>query len=44
VIEKILPGKGKYAGKMGSLLCKTKDGAMVKIGSGFFYFNIFIGL
>ncbi|KAF3978399.1 MAG: DNA ligase [Methylococcales symbiont of Iophon sp. n. MRB-2018] len=34
VIEKILPGKGKYAGKMGSLLCKTKDGVMVKIGSG----------
>ena len=35
VIEKILPGKGKYVGKMGSLLCKTKGGAMVKIGSGF---------
>jgi DNA ligase-1 len=24
VIEKILPGKGKYTGKMGALLCKTK--------------------
>ncbi len=35
VIEKILPGKGKYTGKMGALLCKTKKGVLVKIGSGF---------
>jgi len=35
VIKKILPGKGKYIGKMGALLCKTKGGMLVKIGSGF---------
>jgi DNA ligase-1 len=35
VIEEILPGKGKYTGKMGALLCKTKKGVLVKIGSGF---------
>ncbi|BAS67182.1 DNA ligase [Bathymodiolus septemdierum thioautotrophic gill symbiont] len=35
VVTEILPGKGKYTDKMGSPLCKTKDGTMVKIGSGF---------
>jgi DNA ligase-1 len=47
VVVEILLGKGKYTNKMGSLLCKTKGGAMVKIGSGFTdvqrcNFNIFI--
>ncbi|MBU2976737.1 DNA ligase [Alteromonas sp. C1M14] len=31
----ILPGKGKYAGMMGSLLVKTKGGKQFKLGSGF---------
>ena len=35
VVENIVPGKGKYVGKMGSLLCKTKKGMLVKVGSGF---------
>ncbi|WP_166369768.1 DNA ligase [Psychromonas sp. SA13A] len=30
-----LPGKGKYKGKLGSLLVKTEDGITFKIGSGF---------
>ncbi|SMM98432.1 DNA ligase (ATP) [uncultured Candidatus Thioglobus sp.] len=34
VVEKYLPGKGKYTGKMGSLLCKNQNN-MIKIGSGF---------
>ncbi|MBE8190120.1 MAG: DNA ligase [Candidatus Thioglobus sp.] len=34
-VQKILPGKGKYIGKMGSILCKTNGGKFVKIGSGF---------
>lgn len=35
VTRKILPGKGKYTNKMGSLLCKMADGKLIKIGSGF---------
>jgi len=34
-VLKILPGKGKYQGKMGSVLCQTADGRQLKIGSGF---------
>lgn len=34
-ILKILPGKGKYKNVMGSVLCQTKEGKQVKIGSGF---------
>jgi len=34
-VLKILPGKGKYLGKMGSVLCQTEDGKQLKIGSGF---------
>ena len=35
VVIEILPGKGKYYGKMGSLLCKMLDNKLIKIGSGF---------
>jgi DNA ligase-1 len=35
VVVAILPGKGKYTNKMGSLLCSVKDGEMVKLGTGF---------
>ncbi len=31
----ILPGKGKYQGKMGALLVELKEGTRFKIGSGF---------
>ena len=34
-VIKILPGKGKYQGKMGSVLCRTSQGKQLKIGSGF---------
>lgn len=34
-VKKILAGKGKYTNKMGSLLCQTKAGKQLKIGSGF---------
>ncbi len=34
-VLKILPGRGKYLGKMGSVLCQTDDGKQLKIGSGF---------
>jgi ATP-dependent DNA ligase len=33
VVVAILPGKGKYTNKMGSLLCSVKDGEMVKLGT-----------
>ncbi len=29
------PGKGKYAGLLGSILVETEDGKRFKIGSGF---------
>lgn len=35
IVMKILPGKGKYTGQMGSLLCQTKKGLLIKVGSGF---------
>ncbi len=35
VVRKILPGKGKYRGKMGALQCEMADQSMVNIGSGF---------
>ena len=35
VVQKILPGKGKYTGKMGALQCRMADGRLVKVGSGF---------
>ena len=35
VVQKILPGKGKYTGKMGALQCRMADGRPLKIGSGF---------
>lgn len=35
VVQDILLGKGKYAKKMGSLLCKTKEKMLINIGSGF---------
>ena len=35
VVQKILPGKGKYTGKMGALQCRMMDGKLIKIGSGF---------
>ncbi len=39
VVREILPGKGKYSGKMGSIACQMTDqmlaGTMLKIGSGF---------
>ncbi|MDF1688292.1 MAG: DNA ligase [Cycloclasticus sp.] len=34
-VIKILPGKGQYQDKMGSLLCLTSQGKQLKIGSGF---------
>lgn len=34
-VLKVLPGKGKYQEKMGSVLCQTADGKQLKIGSGF---------
>ncbi len=34
-VKAILPGKGKYLDKMGSILCQTKRSKYVKIGSGF---------
>ena len=34
-VREILPGKGKYTGKMGALRCRMADGSSVKIGSGF---------
>jgi len=34
-VSEILPGAGKYLGKMGSVLCQTQDGKQLKIGSGF---------
>lgn len=35
VVRKILPGNGKYTGKMGALRCAMADGKLVNIGSGF---------
>ncbi len=35
VVLEILPGKGKYLGKMGSVLCQTEAGKLLRIGSGF---------
>ena len=35
VVQKILPGKGKYTGKMGALQCRMMGGKLIKIGSGF---------
>ncbi len=35
VVQKILPGKGKYTGMMGALECRLENGRLVKIGSGF---------
>ncbi len=35
VVQKILPGKGKYTGKMGALQCRMMDRKLIKIGSGF---------
>ena len=35
VVQKILPGKGKYTGQMGALQCRMANGRLVKIGSGF---------
>ncbi len=35
VVKKILPGKGKYIDKIGSLVCKTKNSGVVRIGIGF---------
>ena len=34
-VLKILSGKGKYKGKMGSVLCQTDNGKQLRIGSGF---------
>ncbi len=34
-VKKILPGRGKYRGKMGALQCEMADGRLVKVGSGF---------
>ena len=34
-ILEILPGKGKYQGMMGSVLCQTAAGKQLKVGSGF---------
>lgn len=34
-VIKILPGKGKYQGKMGAVRCRTAEGKELKIGSGF---------
>ena len=34
-VLKVLPGKGKYRSKMGSVLCQTDNGKQLKIGSGF---------
>lgn len=34
-VLEILPGKGKYQNKMGSVLCQTAQGQRLKIGSGF---------
>lgn len=35
VVRNILPGKGKYIGKMGALQCEMDDHRIIKIGSGF---------
>ncbi len=35
VVLKVLPGKGKYLGKMGSVLCQDDNGKQLKVGSGF---------
>jgi DNA ligase-1 len=35
VVIEVIEGKGKYAGKMGSLQVKLKNGRLMKIGSGF---------
>ena len=35
VVRKILPGKGKYTGKMGALQCRMASGRLIKIGTGF---------
>ena len=35
VVIRHLPGKGKYAGKMGALELRTKDGIVFRLGSGF---------
>ena len=35
VVEKILPGKGKYRGQMGAVECRMANGRAIKIGSGF---------
>lgn len=35
VVISHIPGKGKYTGKLGSLLVETKDGLQFRIGSGF---------
>ncbi|MDF1830140.1 DNA ligase [Cycloclasticus pugetii] len=34
-VLKVLPGKGQYQGKMGSILCLTSQGKQLTIGSGF---------
>ncbi len=34
-VLEILPGKGKYLGKMGSVLCQTESGKQLRVGSGF---------
>ncbi|SMN17103.1 DNA ligase (ATP) [uncultured Candidatus Thioglobus sp.] len=34
-VLKILLGKGKYTGMMGSVLCQVADGRQLKVGSGF---------
>ena len=35
VVLRHLPGKGKYAGQMGALELKTKDGIVFRLGTGF---------
>jgi len=35
IVLEILEGKGKYTGKMGSVLCQTHDNITLKVGSGF---------
>lgn len=35
LVQKILIGKGRNADRMGSILCQTKEGKNIKIGSGF---------
>lgn len=35
IVLDTIAGKGKYQGMMGAILCQTKDGKHVRIGSGF---------